>query len=143
NHGTPQTAHTVIVPEPVEAIDVNVTIQSEGPFGWLLTGMTLPRAVGWRDLGGSQSAKGRKGEDRADEGGIRSWRLPAICPTRLPARRPSVTSSSSRRFWTSSAWALARSPGSMLIDDRDDTRHPGSRTPSTIGSTLSWTGICS
>jgi len=44
NHGTPQTAHTVIVPEPVEAIDVNVTIQSEGPFGWLLTGMTPPRS---------------------------------------------------------------------------------------------------
>jgi hypothetical protein len=31
------------------------------------------------------------GADRAHEGGIRRPRLPAICPARLPARRPSVT----------------------------------------------------
>jgi hypothetical protein len=30
-------------------------------------------------------------EDRTHEGGIRSSCRPAICPARLPARRPSVT----------------------------------------------------
>ena len=30
-------------------------------------------------------------EDRADEGVVRSWRLPDIRLSRLPARRPSVT----------------------------------------------------
>ena len=41
----------------------------------------------------------------------------------------------------SSAWiGWAISPGSMAIDDSDDTRQPSSRTPSTIGSTERWTG---
>jgi hypothetical protein len=37
------------------------------------------------------------GLGRADEGGIRSWRLPAIRLSRLPARRPSATRSGRRR----------------------------------------------
>jgi hypothetical protein len=35
--------------------------------------------------------------DRTHEGGIRSPCLPALCPARLPARRPSVTRSGRRR----------------------------------------------
>ena len=42
----------------------------------------------------------------------------------------------------SSAWiGWVVSPGSMAIDDSDDTRQPGSSTPSTIGSTVGCTGI--
>jgi methylmalonyl-CoA decarboxylase len=45
-------------------------------------------------------------EDRADEGGIRSWRLPAIrLSPRLPARRPSVTTQ--RRVSGSWSWTRA------------------------------------
>jgi hypothetical protein len=44
----------------------------------------------------------------------------------------------------SSAWiGCAVSPGSMAIDDSDDTRHPASSTRSTTGSTFSCTGIAS
>ena len=44
----------------------------------------------------------------------------------------------------SSAWiGCAVSPGRIVIDDSDDTRQPGSRTPSTIGSTRSCTGTAS
>ena len=41
----------------------------------------------------------------------------------------------------SSAWiGCAVSPGSMAIDDSDEMRQPRSSTPSTTGSTRSWTG---
>ena len=46
-------------------------------------------------------------EDRTHEGGIRSSCLPAICPARLPARRPSV----SRRAYASFSRRRARRPG--------------------------------
>ena len=44
----------------------------------------------------------------------------------------------------SSAWiGCARSPGPMAIEDSEEIRAPGSRTPSTTGSTSGWTGIFS
>ena len=42
----------------------------------------------------------------------------------------------------SSAWiGWGVSPGPIEIDDSDDTRHPGSSTRSTTGSTWSCTGM--
>ncbi len=38
--------------------------------------------------------------------------------------------------WSSAWMGWARSPPQMAIDDRLDTRQPGSRTRSTTGSTL-------
>ena len=43
--------------------------------------------------------------------------------------------------WSSAWMGWAVSPGSMAIDDSDDTRQPGSSTPSTMGSTAGWTGM--
>ena len=49
---------------------------------------------------------------------------------------------SSGMSWSSAWIGCAVSPGPMLIDESDDTRHSGSRTRSTTGSTAGWTGIC-
>jgi len=44
----------------------------------------------------------------------------------------------------SSAWiGCAVSPGSMAMDDSDETRQPRSSTPSTTGSTFGCTGMAS
>ena len=43
--------------------------------------------------------------------------------------------------WSSAWMGWACSPGSIAIDESDDTRHPGSSTPSTMGSTSGWTGM--
>ncbi len=44
--------------------------------------------------------------------------------------------------WSSAWMGCAVSPGWMRIDESEDTRQPASSTPSTIGSTWSWTGTC-
>ena len=38
-------------------------------------------------------------------------------------------------IWSSACSGCAASPGAIAIDDSDDTRQPGSSTPSTSGST--------
>ena len=44
--------------------------------------------------------------------------------------------------WSSACSGCSVSPGPIAIDDSDETRQPLSRTPSTIGNTLSCTGTC-
>ena len=43
--------------------------------------------------------------------------------------------------WSSACIGCGFSSPQMAIDDSDDTRQPGSRTRSTIGSTFSCTGM--
>ena len=45
-------------------------------------------------------------------------------------------------IWSSAWIGCSDSPGPIEMEDRELTRHPGSSTPSTTGSTSGCTGTC-